>query len=79
MKPFKTRLGWTRGRERPLLFGPDAQIELRPWITGSRVGLVLAIGLAALVYSIGPEGRIFVLGSLALGVVFGLILWLRHR
>lgn len=79
MKPFKIRLGWTRQRERLALFGPDAQIELRPWITGSRVGAVLSIGLGLVLWFAVGEARPFLLGALALGGLIGLVLWWKHR
>jgi hypothetical protein len=79
MKAFRTPLGRTRHRDPPLLFGPDAQIELRPWITGSRVGAILTVGLGVFLWIALPESHAFLLGALALGVLFGLILWWKHR
>ena len=79
MRPFRTRLGWTRGRDRPLLFGPDAQIELRPLITGSRVGAILTVGLGLFLWIALPESQAFLLGALALGVLIGIALWFKHR
>ena len=75
MKPFKIRLGWTHKRERPLLFGPDAQIKLRPWITGSRIGGLLTLGLAVYLWIALPVFRFFLIGAIAVGIVIGLVLW----
>ena len=79
MKPFNVRLGWTRGRERPELFGPDHQIQLRPSITGSRVGAVIAIGLAIFLWFALPESHVFLLGVLVAGALIGIALWWKHR
>ena len=49
------------------------------WITASWIGAVLALGLGAMVYESLPETRLFLLGSLGLGVAFGVVLWWKHR
>ena len=49
------------------------------WITASWIGAVLAVGLGVMVYESLPETRIFLLGSLGLGLVVGAILWWKHR
>jgi len=49
------------------------------WITASWIGAVLALGLAVMVYESLPETRLFLLGSLAAGVVIGVVLWWKHR
>jgi len=49
------------------------------WITASWIGAVLALGLGVTVYESLPETRLFLLGSLGLGVVFGVVLWWKHR
>jgi hypothetical protein len=78
MTAGKFKLGSTQERERPLLFGPDAQIELRPWVTGHPVGLVIAIGLGVFLWIALPPFRGFLIGALALGVVIGALLWWKH-
>jgi hypothetical protein len=48
-------------------------------LTGHPIGLVIVFGIV-LIGLIGiPEARLFFAGSLVLGSVFGLFLWLRHR
>jgi hypothetical protein len=49
------------------------------WITASWIGAVLAVGLGVMVYESLPEARLFLLGSLGLGAVIGLVLWWKHR
>jgi hypothetical protein len=48
-------------------------------LTGHPIGLVIVIGLLFLGLLGLPEVRPFFLGSVGLGGIFGLILWLRHR
>ncbi len=48
-------------------------------LTGHPIGLVIVFGIV-LIGLIGiPEARLFFAGSLVLGSVFGLLLWLRYR
>ena len=49
------------------------------WITASWIGAVLSVGLGFMVYEALPETRLFIWGSLGLGVLIGLALWWRHR
>ncbi len=49
------------------------------WITASWIGAVLALGLGVMGYESLPETRLFLLGSLGLGTVIGLVLWWKHR
>ena len=49
------------------------------WITASWIGAVLALGLGVMVYESLPESRIFLLGSLGIGVAVGAALWWRRR
>lgn len=79
MKPFKVRLGWTRQRERPELFGPHGQIESRLWITGSRIGGFLTLGLGVYLWIALPVFRPFLVGAVAVGIVVGLALRWKHR
>jgi len=48
-------------------------------LTGHPVGLVIVLGLVLMGLIGIPEARLFFAGSLVLGSVFGLLLWLRHR
>ena len=68
-----------RGRKPMPLFGPDAQIEIRPWITGHPVGLVIAVGLGILLWVALPGVRMFLVGAVALGGLIGAVLWWKHR
>jgi len=49
------------------------------WITASWIGAVVSLGLGVMVYESLPETRLFLLGSLGLGVVIGAVLWWKHR
>jgi hypothetical protein len=57
---------------------PEVQISTL-WITTSWVGAVLSVGLWIMVYAALREARPFLLGALGLGILIGLLLWLRHR
>jgi hypothetical protein len=48
-------------------------------ITGHPIGLVIVLGLFLMGFVGVPAYRWFFAGSLALGGVFGFLLWLRHR
>ena len=48
-------------------------------LTGHPIGLVIVFGILLLALIGIPEARLFFAGSLVLGSVFGLFLWLRHR
>lgn len=48
-------------------------------LTGHPIGLIIVIGLLLMGLIGLPEARLFFAGSLALGGVFGLFLWLHHR
>jgi hypothetical protein len=47
--------------------------------TGHPIGLVIVIGFITMALVGIPEARTFFLGSLVLGLIFGLFLWYRHR
>jgi hypothetical protein len=57
---------------------PEVQLGTL-WITASWIGAVLALGLGSMVYESLPETRLFLLGSLGLGVVVGAVLWCKYR
>jgi hypothetical protein len=48
-------------------------------ITAHPVGLVFSAGVVLIALVALPEARVFFLGSVPLGGLFGFILWLRHR
>ncbi len=48
-------------------------------LTGHPIGLVIVLGLLVMGLVGLPEARPFFIGSVCLGGIFGLILWLRHR
>ena len=65
--------------ETPKLFGPDAQMEMRPWITSHPIALVIAAGFGAILWIQVPQFRPFLIGSVAVGCVIGAVLWWKHR
>jgi acetyl esterase/lipase len=48
-------------------------------VTGDSAGAIIAVSLVVLGWIGIPEARPFLLGSVVLGSVFGLILWWKHR
>jgi hypothetical protein len=48
-------------------------------VTGSPAGAIVAIGLLVMGWIGLPEARPFLLGSVGLGILLGLILWWKHR
>jgi hypothetical protein len=48
-------------------------------LTGHPIGLVIVLGLLLMGLVGLPEASLFFVGSLCLGGIFGLALWLRHR
>jgi hypothetical protein len=48
-------------------------------VTGSAVGGVLSLGLLAIIWTALPVVRPFLVAALAVGGVFGAILWFRRR
>jgi hypothetical protein len=48
-------------------------------ITSNAVGGVLAIGLYIIIWGALPVVRPFLIGALALGGIFGFILWVRRQ
>ncbi len=82
-KPFKTRLGWTRRLARNS--DPDPT-QVRPYgpyggglITSHPIGLLVVAAVAAVVLWRLPQARWFFGGALALGILVGFVLRLRHR
>ena len=62
-----------------MLFGPDAQMELRPWITGHPVALVIIAGLGIFLWMQLPPFRPFLIGVIVVGAAIGAVLWWKHR
>jgi hypothetical protein len=48
-------------------------------ITAHPVGFVFSAGVVFIALVALPEARVFFVGSVALGALFGFFLWLRHR
>jgi hypothetical protein len=48
-------------------------------ITEHSAGLLVVAGVVLMTLKAIPESRTFLTGALAIGGVFGLFLWLRHR
>jgi hypothetical protein len=78
-KPESLRRDWVRNRVPTAVhivpFGPYGGGHL----TGHLIGLVIVIGFIAMALVGIPEARAFFAVSLALGLVFGLLLWVHHR
>ena len=47
-------------------------------VPGTRAGAVVSIGLMVLAWLAIPIARLFILGTVGLGLVVGLLLWWRH-
>jgi hypothetical protein len=47
-------------------------------IPGTRAGAIVSLGLVVLAWIAIPVARPFILGTVALGLVVGLILWWKH-
>ena len=47
-------------------------------VPGTRAGAVVSIGLVVLAWLAIPIARPFILGTVGLGLVVGLLLWWRH-
>jgi hypothetical protein len=47
-------------------------------IPGTRAGLIVSVGIAVLAWIAIPIARVFILGTAALGLLMGLLLWWRH-
>jgi len=48
-------------------------------VPGTRAGAIVSGGLVVLAWIAIPLARPFILGTLGLGLVVGLLLWLKHR
>lgn len=47
-------------------------------VPGNRVGAIVSLGLALIAWLVVPLARPFILGTVGLGSVVGLILWRTH-
>jgi hypothetical protein len=82
-EPFNTRLGWTRR----LLHNSDPDLtQVQPHgvygvgiVTAHPVGLLIVAAMAIVGLWYLPQARWFFLGAAALGILFGIVLRLRHR
>ena len=48
-------------------------------VPGTRAGAVVSGGLVVLAWIAIPIARPFILGTVGLGLIVGLLLWLKHR
>jgi hypothetical protein len=48
-------------------------------IPGTRAGAIVSVGLIAVAWFAIPLARVFILGTVAMGVVVGSILWWIHN
>lgn len=47
-------------------------------VPGTRAGAIVSIGLVVVAWFAIPLARAFILGTVGMGLVFGLFLWWRH-
>jgi hypothetical protein len=47
-------------------------------VPGTRAGAIVSVGLVVIAWLAIPIARPFILGTVGLGVVVGLILWRKH-
>ena len=82
-RPFGTRLGRRREQSRDSGADPDRVRPFGPYgaglITAHPAGLLVVAAIAFIALWQLPEARWFILGSVPLGILVGLALWLRHR
>jgi hypothetical protein len=48
-------------------------------IPGTKIGLVVSLGLVVICWVGFPVARLFILGTAGLGLILGLILYWKHR
>ena len=48
-------------------------------VPGTRAGAIVLIGLVVLAWIAIPIARPFIMGTVGLGIVVGLLLWWKHR
>jgi hypothetical protein len=48
-------------------------------VPGTRAGAIVTIGLTVLAWIAIPIARPFILGTVGLGLILGLIMWWRHN
>jgi len=61
-------------RQRPASLGAFGNVS----VPGTRAGAIVSVGLVVIAWLAIPLARPFILGTVGLGVVVGLILWWKH-
>jgi hypothetical protein len=61
-------------RQRPTSPGAFGNLS----VPGTRAGAVVSLGLVLIAWLVIPLARPFILGTVGLGSIFGLILWRKH-
>ena len=61
-------------RQRPASLGAFGNVS----VPGTRAGAIVSVGLVVIAWLAIPLARPFLLGTVGLGVVVGLILWWKH-
>ncbi len=62
-------------RQRPASLGSFGNLS----VPGTRAGGIVSLGLAVVAWLAIPIARPFILGTVGLGFVVGLILWWKHN
>ena len=61
-------------RHRPASLGAFGNLS----VPGTRAGAIVSVGMVVLAWVAIPVARPFILGTVGIGFVFGLILWRKH-
>jgi hypothetical protein len=61
-------------RQRPASLGGLGNVT----VPGTRAGAIVSVGLVVIAWLAIPVARPFILGTVGVGVVVGLILWWKH-
>ena len=62
-------------RQRPSTTGTFGNLS----VPGTRAGAIVSLGLVVLAWMVIPIARPFILGTVGLGTILGLILWKKHN
>lgn len=61
-------------KQRPVALGAFGNFS----VPGTRAGAIVSLGLVVLAWIAIPVARPFILGTVGLGLLLGLILWRKH-
>jgi hypothetical protein len=65
----------TTQRQRPASSGNFGNIS----VPGTRAGAIVSLGLVLIAWVVIPIARPFILGTVGLGTIVGLMLWRKHN